>query len=178
MLLINNLGSIYVIFKLWFFVSKFSRFRFRFHSKKFRDSDSDSAQNLAIPPIPESIPIPIPHHCLEWFKTYFKTKISILKIFFQVQKFVFQKEFFWPKIFKNLCFWPCSTKNSRNLVSLAQNDRNTILMKWVKKIFKNFSPKIKKSIVWPKMTKNGPKHRKYFRIFFDRNRFRMLQNVF
>ena len=65
---------------------------------------------------------------------------------------IFFEKFFDQKHSKTLNFWPFLFKNSIYLVSLqssidigtcaiAQNDRNTILMKWAKKI-KYFTPKI------------------------------------
>ena len=83
-------------------------------------------------------------------------------------------KFFRPKIFEKPLFWPFLTKNSRNLVSLqssidvgkraiAQNDRNTILMKWVKK-FKKFRPKNNKTCFLAKKSpKKAQKSKKFFR---------------
>ena len=69
----------------------------------------------------------------------------------KVQKRFSKKNFFDPKISKNLYFWPFLVKNSITLVSLqssigvgmraiAQNDRKTIHLKWVKKKFLNPPP--------------------------------------
>ena len=91
----------------------------------------------------------------------------------------FSKKFFFdPKFSKNLYFWPFLVKNSINLVSLqssigvgmraiAQNDRNTILLKWVKKNFKISPPKKSKiRFFGPKNGQKWPKNRKNFRNFF------------
>ena len=84
------------------------------------------------------------------------------------------KKFFDPKFSKNLYFWPFLVKKSINLVSLqssidvgmhviAQNDHNTILFKWAKKIPKLLSPKIQ-IIYWgPKMAINNQKSKIFLR---------------
>ena len=71
----NYNTSDYINLVLHHFILQLWKIHFVFQN--FRDSDSDSdstwkilidsdsAQNLAIPPIPESIPIPIPHHCFQ-----------------------------------------------------------------------------------------------------------------
>ena len=96
----------------------------------------------------------------------------------RVQKFFSKKIFFDPKFSKNLYFWPFLVKNSINLVSLqcsigvgmhvmAQNDHNTILLKWVKKISKFLPPKIQKiDFLGPKMAKNDQKIEKFSKKFF------------
>ena len=98
----------------------------------------------------------------------------------RVQKFFSKKNFFDPKFSKNLYFWPFLVKNSINLVSLqssigvgmraiAQNDRNTILLKWVKKN-QNFAlKKFKNSIFWAQKWSKMTKKSKNFRNFFGRN---------
>ena len=61
-----NLVFYNLISQLWKIDFVFQNFRDSDSDSTWKiliDSDSDSAQNLAIPPIPESIPIPIPHHC-------------------------------------------------------------------------------------------------------------------
>ena len=92
----------------------------------------------------------------------------------RVKKFFRKKIFLGPKFSKNLYFWPLFDKNLINLVSMqrsigvgmrtiAQNDRNKILLKWVKKNSKFSSQKFEKSIfLGPKMIKNDQKIEKFF----------------
>ena len=102
----------------------------------------------------------------------------------------FEKNFFGPTIFKKPLFLAILVENSINLVSLhssidvgmhvvAQNYHNTILLKGGEKNSKFLTPKIQKiNFFGPKNGKKWPKNRKFFEIFFGRNRFRMVQNVF
>ena len=109
------------------------------------------------------------------------------KFYKKVRKLFSGKNFFDPNFLKNLYLWPFSVKNSINLVSLqrsmdegmrviTQNDYDTILSNWVKK-FKVSPPppKSKNRFLEPKMAINDQKCSNFF---LDRNRFRMVRNVF
>ena len=128
---------------------------------------------------------------------FFDQKWPKIEVFwkFWAKKSFFQKKFFRLEISEKPLSLTILAKNSINLVSLqslkdvrmrviAQNDRNTILLKLVKKNLKFLHPKIKKkSIFWAqKMAKNDQKIENFSKIFrkffFGRNRFRMVQNVF
>jgi len=113
---------------------------------------------------------------LQWFKTYLKRKISILKIFHPVPNFFLI--FYHSLEFLNFKFWQLLAINLTNLVSMqssldvekcviVQNDRNTKLMKCVKKI-ESFSIKKlrKKLFFWPKIAKR-PKNRKSLNFFWS-----------
>ena len=107
----------------------------------------------------------------------------------RIQKF-FSKKFFWTQNLRKTYFWPISVKNFINLVSLqsstgvgmraiAQNDRNTILLKYAKIFFKiSLLKNSKNRFFGQKMTKKWQKSKIFRKIFFGRNRFRMVRNVF
>ena len=87
-----------------------------------------------------------------------------------------QKKIFPKKFSEKFYFWPFLVKNSINLVSLqssidvgmhtiAQNDRNKILLKWVN-FFQNFSPQKFKKFIFSKMSKMTKKSKTKI-IFFD-----------
>ena len=100
----------------------------------------------------------------------------------RMQKFFSKKNFFFgPKFSKNLYFWRLLVKSSTNLVSLqssiavwmraiAQNDHNTILLRWVKNNFKILPSKTQKNCWaqnWQKMTKKSKIFRHYFLVEID-----------
>ena len=106
------------------------------------------------------------------------------------KKISLKNNFFDQKSSKNLYFLAIFEQKFDKSVSLersigaekcaiAQNDRNTILMKWVKKSKTFVQKNQKRSFFGQKVAKSGPKIQKIFeKEIFYRNRFRMAQNVF